>query len=115
MGRHLVRDVIKAERARGATVFLNSHLLGEVEVTCDRVAFIKSGSVIETREMSSFAADGCRFVLRGRGLSDGVIAGLDGLASVAQSQPDQLRLKLRCREAAPEVVRYLVRQNVDHL
>ncbi|MGH9446875.1 MAG: ABC transporter ATP-binding protein, partial [Terriglobia bacterium] len=35
-GRRLVRDIIKAQRDRGATVFLNSHLLGEVEVTCDR-------------------------------------------------------------------------------
>jgi ABC-2 type transport system ATP-binding protein len=40
-GRRLVRDIIKAQRDRGATVLLNSHLLGEVEITCDRVAFIK--------------------------------------------------------------------------
>src|SRR5262249_39850275 len=34
-GRRMVRDVIKAQRDRGATVLLNSHLLGEVEITCD--------------------------------------------------------------------------------
>src|SRR5207302_197408 len=37
MGRRLVRDVIRAQRERGATVFLNSHLLSEVEITCDQV------------------------------------------------------------------------------
>src|ERR1017187_9160998 len=47
-GRRLVRDIIKAQRARGATVLLNSHLLGEVEITCDRVAFIRDGEVLET-------------------------------------------------------------------
>ena len=41
IGLRLVRDIIKAQRDRGATVLLNSHLLGEVEITCDRVAFIK--------------------------------------------------------------------------
>src|SRR5579864_5916729 len=51
IGRRLVRDIIKAQRDRGATVLLNSHLLGEVEITCDRVAFIKEGAVIETREL----------------------------------------------------------------
>ena len=45
------RDIIKAQRQRGATVLLNSHLLGEVEITCDRVAFIKNGEVIETRDL----------------------------------------------------------------
>src|SRR5262249_42785271 len=45
VGRRLVRDIIKAQRDRGATVLLNSHLLGEVEITCDRVAFLKHGEV----------------------------------------------------------------------
>src|SRR5262249_5784862 len=43
LGRRLVRDVIRDLKKRGSTVFLNSHLLSEVEVTCDRVAFVKDG------------------------------------------------------------------------
>src|SRR5207247_10368871 len=50
IGRLLVRDVIRELRERGVTVFLNSHLLGEVEVTCDRVTFIKGGRTL--REMT---------------------------------------------------------------
>src|SRR5499427_7771559 len=53
VGRRLVRDIIKAQRDRGATVLLNSHLLGEVEITCDRVAFIKHGEVVETRRLET--------------------------------------------------------------
>jgi ABC-2 type transport system ATP-binding protein len=44
-GVALVREVILAERARGATVVLNSHQLPEVERVCDRVAFIAKGRV----------------------------------------------------------------------
>jgi ABC-2 type transport system ATP-binding protein len=46
LGRLLVRDIISELRDRGTTVFLNSHLLGEVEATCDRVAFVKEGRTI---------------------------------------------------------------------
>src|SRR4026209_1711081 len=53
LGRLLVRDIIGELRQRGTTVFLNSHLLGEVEATCDRVAFIKDGRVIEERRLSA--------------------------------------------------------------
>ncbi len=113
LGRRLVRDVIKAERDRGATVFLNSHLLGEVEVTCDRVAFIKEGSVIEIRAMASFASDGCRFLLRGRGVSETVMAGLNEMATVAHRQDGRFTLTLFCKDAAPSVIRYLVQQKVD--
>lgn len=49
-----MRDTIKLQRERGATVFLNSHLLSEVEVTCDRgVAFVKHGQVLETRRLGA--------------------------------------------------------------
>src|SRR5579872_5045088 len=50
LGRMLVRDLIRELRRTGTTVFLNSHLLGEVEATCDRVAFLKHGRVVH--EMS---------------------------------------------------------------
>ncbi len=48
LGRRLVRDVINQLRQRGTAVFLNSHLLSEVEQTCDRVTFIRQGDVLET-------------------------------------------------------------------
>jgi ABC-2 type transport system ATP-binding protein len=46
VGRYDVRGIIRAAAARGAAVFLNSHLLSEVEQVCDRVAIIDHGRVI---------------------------------------------------------------------
>jgi ABC-2 type transport system ATP-binding protein len=46
LGRRLVRDLISELRTRGVAVFLNSHLLGEVEQTCDRVVFLKQGRTV---------------------------------------------------------------------
>lgn len=47
-GRKLVRDIIRSLKHDGTTVFLNSHLLGEVEAICDRVAIINAGRILET-------------------------------------------------------------------
>jgi ABC-2 type transport system ATP-binding protein len=46
VGRRDVREVLRALKARGATVFLNSHMLSEVEQVCDRVAVVDRGRVI---------------------------------------------------------------------
>ena len=46
VGRDDVRAIIREARDRGSTVFLNSHLLGEVERLCDRVAIVNHGRVI---------------------------------------------------------------------
>ena len=48
VGRHQVREIIRGLRDRGATVFLNTHLLEEAEHVCDRVAVIDKGRPIAT-------------------------------------------------------------------
>ncbi len=55
-GRMLVRRIIHELKAQGTTVFLNSHLLSEVEATCDRVAFIREGRVLQTLKLADMAA-----------------------------------------------------------
>jgi ABC-2 type transport system ATP-binding protein len=63
-GRMLVRSIIHDLKARGTTVFLNSHLLGEVEATCDRVSFIKAGRVLRTLALKDIAAGHIQIELR---------------------------------------------------
>lgn len=46
IGRRHVRDIIGELKRRGKTVMLNSHLLSEVELSCDSLAIINKGSVI---------------------------------------------------------------------
>jgi ABC-2 type transport system ATP-binding protein len=51
VGRHDVREIIRGLSARGTAVFLNSHLLSEVEQVCDRVAVVDQGRVIASGTM----------------------------------------------------------------
>jgi ABC-2 type transport system ATP-binding protein len=46
VGRSDVRAILRTARERGTTVFLNSHLLTEVERVCDRVAIVDHGLVL---------------------------------------------------------------------
>jgi ABC-2 type transport system ATP-binding protein len=64
LGRRLVRTIIQQVKAQGATIFLNSHLLSEVEVTCDRAAFIKDGVVLHTLALREVSAAGRHYELR---------------------------------------------------
>jgi ABC-2 type transport system ATP-binding protein len=63
-GRMLVRTIIHELKQQGTTVFLNSHLLGEVEATCDRVAFIRAGSVLDTQVLNDLGAGRLRVEIR---------------------------------------------------
>ena len=113
VGRRLVRDVIRAQRERGATVLLNSHLLSEVEITCDRVAFIKHGEVLETRILGD-EEEQTTMLLRAGNLSSETCAGLEQWASsVAREGAQTLRLSLRSTAAVPEIVRYLAARGAD--
>jgi ABC-2 type transport system ATP-binding protein len=45
-GRRMVRALLERLRGEGVSVLLNSHLLSEVELVCDRVAIIDGGRVV---------------------------------------------------------------------
>ncbi|SDY08660.1 ABC transporter ATP-binding protein [Halopenitus persicus] len=53
-GVALVRDVVDAESDRGATVFFSSHVLGQVEVVCDRVGILHHGRLVEEGSLAVF-------------------------------------------------------------
>jgi ABC-2 type transport system ATP-binding protein len=113
MGRHLVRDIIRNERSRGATVFLNSHLLSEVEITCDTVVFIKQGQVIGSRDLRSSPEGEIHVHVRANNLRQDILPGLQQWAASAQIQDDRLTFSTNSMGALPEILRYLVSSNVD--
>jgi len=113
MGRLMVRDILRAERDRGATVFLNSHLLSEIEVTCDHVAFIKNGEVVLTRDLSDAVPEEVRVVVDARHVSQQAVAGLTRWADGIDLQPEQLRFRVQSKDVLPDIVRFLVDSGAD--
>lgn len=52
VGRREIRDLLQQLKDRGKTIFLNSHLLGEVELICDRVAILQEGEMVRSGTMA---------------------------------------------------------------
>jgi ABC-2 type transport system ATP-binding protein len=113
MGRRLVRDVIRAQRARGATVFLNSHILSEIEITCDRVVFIKEGEVVASRDLRAFPDERVGLVIRARKLSTEIVAGLSRWSTAARLDGERLTLTTHSNSVLPDILRYLVESGSD--
>jgi ABC-2 type transport system ATP-binding protein len=122
-GRLLVRGIIDELRADGATVFLNSHLLGEVEATCDRVVFVKRGRVVEERRLSAptelldveIRVSSAGALAKGDGPVTAAI--LDGLSrfgtNIGQPRPDLIALRTETDAVVPAIVSWLVHQGVQ--
>jgi ABC-2 type transport system ATP-binding protein len=113
LGRLLVRDIITELRSRGTTVFLNSHLLGEVEATCDRVAFVKQG-----RTVRELALAGSESSVEVEICADPIDAAVvDGLArfgtDVVALDGRRVRMHAAGEHAMPAIARWLVERRVN--
>ncbi|NOY06189.1 MAG: ABC transporter ATP-binding protein [Chlorobi bacterium] len=67
LGRKEIRELIKHLRDRGTTVFINSHLLSEVEMISDRVAILHKGKLIREGTVESLTKDGDQWEITAHG------------------------------------------------
>ncbi len=68
LGRKEIRTVMHRLKEEGKTIFLNSHLLGEVEVICDRVGILQRGQLIREGSIAELTQQKGHFLI---GLADG--------------------------------------------
>ncbi len=61
VGRREIRDVLMQLRDQGTTVFLNSHLLSELEMVCDRVAILVQGRIAQQGRIEDLTAESRRY------------------------------------------------------
>lgn len=113
VGRRLVRDIISDLRDDGTTVFLNSHLLSEVEITCDRVAFIKNGEVLQVSKLKNLVAGEMSVTIRARGLMPDIVVGLSQWGKNVRADDEHLSLTVASEADLPAINRYLVEQGVE--
>ena len=113
LGRRMVRDIIRAQRDRGVTVFLNSHLLSEIEITCDHVVFIREGVVVTSRDMRAQQEEAVRVEVRARNLSAGCLSGLSQWADSVEADEERLTLTSPSRERLPDILRFLVESGAE--
>ena len=113
VGRRLVRDIIKDLRQEGTSVFLNSHLLSEIEITCDRVAFIKHGEVIRTSAVDKLIKGELSIEILASGINSDTVTGLENWCDDIRIDGEHLMMTVRMETDIPLINRYLVEHGAD--
>jgi ABC-2 type transport system ATP-binding protein len=112
LGRRLVRDIIKSLRQERITVFLNSHLLSEIELTCDRVAFIREGTIVRVARLDELEQERVQITIRVGQPTPKLLSGLadfgDGVT--LDDNSGRLHLTLSDEQRIPELAAWLVAQ-----
>src|SRR5437588_2183611 len=106
VGRHDVREIIRGLASRGTAVFLNSHLLSEVEQVCDRVAVVDHGRVIAAGTMDELLG-GTAVRVRATGLTQADKNRLSEYGRI-DDEGDQLTFASLEPDRVPEAVATIV-------
>ncbi len=107
VGRYDVREILRGLKGRATTVFLNSHLLSEVELICDRVAVVDHGRVIAIGTLDDLLQGADLVRVRVTGL-DGRVGDLSRFGAVA-AEGDWLTVRGLKEAGVPELVEEIVR------
>jgi ABC-2 type transport system ATP-binding protein len=106
LGRIDVRGIIRTARDRGAAIFLNSHLLTEVEQVCDRVAIVHRGRVVAEGRLAEVLG-AAEVQVRATGLAASHLAGLEAFGH-PRLDGDRLTVAGMDPERVPDLVAALV-------
>jgi ABC-2 type transport system ATP-binding protein len=107
VGRHDVREIIRALREKGTIVFLNSHLLSEVEQVCDAVAIVDRGRVVAQGDLAELLRMSSVRV-RATGISREARAAMARFGEVDDDADGAVLVKGIERERIPELVAAVV-------
>jgi len=107
VGRNDVRVIVESLKARGATVFLNSHLLTEVERVCDRVAVVDKGRVVASGSIDEMLGASTSVRVHLTEVDAGTIATLRAFGKLEIDAPWFVVSGIG-DDAVPELVRRLV-------
>ena len=108
LGRRLVRTIVAGLREEGTTVFLNSHLLSEIEVTCDRVGFVRRGRLVHCGPLSELLAAATEVEITLDPGTELTAADLASLPHEAVVVGERLLFRLSDESLVPDLVARLV-------
>ena len=77
--------LIRDENQRGATIFFSSHILGEVQRMCNRVAIIKEGSIINIQDIKTLQRDNYKKIRVAAENLDEVQFEIDGVSNLQKN------------------------------
>lgn len=110
LGRRAVRDIVLYLKQQGTTVLLNSHLLSEIEMTCDTVAIIKKGQVIRQGTVSEITTPASSVTVDLDSVTDAVREAASDFGTLSPPAPGMITVLLNgdAMITTPDLVSALV-------
>jgi len=78
VGRREIRDLLRDEAKNGTAILVNSHLLSEIEMTCDRVAVLRSGKVVASGRVEDLTRQTAKYKVIATAIDDAMLAQFHG-------------------------------------
>jgi ABC-2 type transport system ATP-binding protein len=116
LGRREIRELMTRLKERGHTIFLNSHLLGEVELICDRVAILQQGQLVREGTIAELTKQKGRYEV---GVAPGQAFPADALIKLGYTvypfpdKPDLFDVTLTDGQTIDPVVKLVVEKGLS--
>jgi ABC-2 type transport system ATP-binding protein len=94
VGRREIRDLLRDEAKNGTAILLNSHLLSEVEMTCDRVAVLRAGKVVAHGRVEELTRRSAKYKLVATPVDDTLLAQFRDLGAGAERVNGHIELSV---------------------
>ncbi len=103
VGRRHIRDILNGLTGTGVTVFINSHLLGEVESFCEYVAILHKGTLALEGKISALVA-GRGYRVTASGFPESAWPKIRSMGAVLSRAGDDIEIQIGTREEANRVI-----------
>jgi ABC-2 type transport system ATP-binding protein len=107
IGTKEVRDIILEEKKKGKTIFLNSHLLSEIERTCDRVAILNRGKLVKIGSLGELSESAPTILVEVEAGTQKLLKGLEKVSKSVRVEENKYHLVPKDKDtkaAIPEII-----------
>ena len=112
-GRRLVLEIIREEKAKGRTIFLSSHILSDVERTCDEVFMIRKGELVHHEQLSAFSGQNQQWEIEVLGWNSAAKAGVAEMNAAFLMEAEERAVLLCSNESKRALLRRLTELPVE--
>ncbi len=112
IGRKEIRDILQRLKQQGKTIFLNSHLLSETEMICDRVAIMDKGKIVAVGGIEDMTLSLNSYRIKCKELPNGIADKLQGIARVKTVENGTIDALVENLEGLNRVIDVLRSENI---
>jgi len=113
IGRKEIREVLLHFKEEGKTIFLNSHLLSEVEMICDEVAILDKGKLIRRGTVEELTSPSRTFKIQTSKVAKSVIEGLKTHTVEINQQNSSIQITVANQKKLNAVIDHLRKNSID--